>query len=441
MLPCARPMQTPDPPPNDRPRVRSVEVIPYDERGHRSFLLHDPAGYLEAPLQVSPAALVLFSFVDGTRTREEVRRDFEARTRQQLGADELEEFLRTMDRALLLDSARFAAHRRGLEQEFEQRTVRPAVHAGAAYSKEPAQLRADLDGWLASGVAGGRSAGRLRALVAPHIDFHRGGAGYGKAYAALRGRERPDVVVVLGTGHAAEEGRYIVCDKSFETPLGALPADREFLGRLEKRLPQCHRRGQLAHRSEHSIEFQALWLAHLFPSEPLPAIVPILCTSFDDVLAGAGPQGRSDVCDFLGALRETWQEERRKVLVVAGADLSHVGPRFGDPDRLTSAFLDEVRGRDLAAVEGARSGAAERFLSAVAAHRNRDRICSVAGIYTALHTVGAEDGDLLAYDQAADPHGNLAVAFAGLALYGAERGPGLGRLDPGKRVLRQGSRT
>jgi hypothetical protein len=245
-------MQTSDPSPNDRPRVRTVEVIPYDERGHRSFLLHDPAGFLEAPLQISPAALVLFSYVDGTRTREQVRADFEARTHQKLGAEELEEFLRTMDKALLLDSPRFAEHRRGLELEFEQRTVRPAMHAGAAYSKEPEKLRADLESWLSSGVAGGRPQGRLRALVAPHIDFHRGGTGYGKAYAALRGRERPDVVVVLGTGHAADEGRFIVCEKSFETPLGKLPPTSTSSA-PEKRATLGRRRGLLAHRGEHSI--------------------------------------------------------------------------------------------------------------------------------------------------------------------------------------------
>jgi AmmeMemoRadiSam system protein B len=435
-------MEATDPPYPVRPRVRTVEVIPYDERGHRSFLLHDPAGFLEAPLQISPAALVLLSYCDGTRTVDEVRADYESRTHQKLGAEELAGFLATMDQALLLDSPRFHAHRRALEHEFEQRTVRAAAHAGAAYAKEPDQLRSDLDGWLAGGVPGGRAQGRLRALIAPHIDFHRGGAGYGKAYAALKKRERPDVVVVLGTGHAAEEGRFIVCDKDFETPLGALPADRDFLGRLERRLPCSYRRGQLAHRGEHSIEFQALWLAHLFPGEPRPAIVPILCTSFDDVMAKPGsPPELPEVGAFLAALRATWQEETRSVLVVAGSDLAHVGPRFGDPDRLSPAFLEAVRGRDLAAVDGARSGAPEKFFGEVATHRNRDRICSVAGIYAALHTVAASDGDLLVYDQAADPHGNLAVTFAGVALYGPETGPGLRRVDGGKRVLKQGRRA
>src|SRR5262245_40813988 len=419
-------MEATDSPYPLRPRVRTVEVIPYDERGHRSFLLHDPAGFLEAPLQISPAALVLLSYLDGTRTVDDVRADYEARTHQKLGAEEFAGFLATMDQALLLDSPRFHDHRKKLEREFEQRPVRRAVHAGAAYAKEPDQLRADLDGWLAGGVPGGRPKGRLRALIAPHIDFHRGGAGYGKAYAAVKRRERPDVVVILGTGHAAEEGRFIVCDKEFEPPLGSLSSDRDFIGRLEKRLPCSYRRGQLAHRGEHSIEFQAIWLAHLFPGEPRPAIVPILCTSLDDVMAQeSSPRTLPEVGDFLAALRATFEEERRSVLVVASADLSHVGPRFGDPERLSPTLLEGVRGRDLAAIEGARSGAADKFFGEVSCHKNRDRICSVASIYAALHTVHASDGDLLVYDQAADPNGNLAVTFAGVALYGPERGPGL----------------
>lgn len=434
-------MDSTDPSSILRPRVRTVEVIPYDERGHRSFLLHDPAGFLDAPLQISPAALVLLSYCDGTRTVDDVRADYEARTHQKLAADELAGFLATMDQALLLDSPRFHEHRRALEHDFEQRSVRRSVHAGAAYAKEPDRLKADLDGWLAGGVAGGRPKGRLRALVAPHIDFHRGGAGYGKAYAALQRRERPELVVILGTGHAAEEGRFIVCDKEFETVLGALPSDHEFIGRLERRLPCSYRRGQLAHRGEHSIEFQALWLAHLFPGEPRPALVPVLCTSLDDAMVKpSSPSELPEVGDFLAALRATFEEERRSILVIASADLSHVGPRFGDPERLSPTLLEAVRGRDLAAVEGARTGAADRFFGEVSSHRNRDRICSVASIYATLHTVSASDGDLLVYDQAADPNGNLAVTFCGVALYGPERGPGLRRVDGGKRVLRQGRR-
>ncbi len=424
----------------ERPRIRPVEVIPFEEAGKRSFLLQDPAGYVESPLQLSPAALLLVGLCDGSRTPDEVRADFASRAGHALSAEELAGFLETMDRALLLDSPSFQAHRAQHEQEFAALEWRPASHAGTAYEGDPARLGSALDRWLAGGVAGGRAGDRLRALLAPHIDFHRGGAGYGKAYAALIDRETPEVVVLLGTGHAAEEGRFILCDKGFRTARGDLPVDRDFLGRLERRLARSHRRGLFAHRREHSIEFQAVWLAHLFSSEPRPAIVPILGTTFDDLFEeGAGPTRHPETGDFLGALRETWREERRRVLVVVGADLAHVGPRFGDAQPNTPEFLAEVRARDAAALDGAKSGSADRFLAAVAEHRNRHRICSVAGIFAALHTVRADGGDLLAYEQAVDPSGQLAVTFAGMALYGGVDGPGLARTRPLKRALRQGT--
>jgi hypothetical protein len=245
-------------------------------------------------------------------------------------------------------------------------------HAGAAYAKEPEKLRSDLDGWLAGGATGGREQGRLRALIAPHIDFHRGGAGYGKTYAALCRRERPDVVVVLGTGHAADEGRFILCDKSFATPLGDLPADREFIGRLERRLPRSHRRGQLAHRGEHSIEFQALWLAHLFPGEPRPGSSRSSARSFDDLMRGERrPQASPTSATSSPRCATTWLEERRTVLVVAGADSEPRRAALRRPEPPQPAFLDEVRGRDLAAVGGGAAAApADRFSSAPSRRTN-----------------------------------------------------------------------
>ncbi len=405
-----------------RPLLRPVEIVPLTENGRRSFLLSDPAGHLEAPLQLSGAALLLLSLCDGSRAPEAIGADYRARSGQPLSAEELAEFLATMDEMHLLESPRFAAHRAQLEQQFIASRWRAAHHAGGAYEADAMKLATTLDGWLERGSAGGRRGDRLRALIAPHIDFHRGGEGYGLAYAALRGREAPEVVVLIGTGHAAEEGRFIVCDKGFETPLGRLAADDSFLARLEHRLPRSYRRGQLAHQNEHSLELQAVWLAHLY-GEHVPTIVPILGTSFDDLMErGNGPLHDGETRDFLGALRETWQEERRRVVVVVGADFSHVGPRFGDERPADGALLAEVRARDEAALVAIGSGSAERFFEAVAAHRNVHRICSVAAIYAALFTVEAESGDRLVYHQAVAPDAQLAVTFAGVALYGAAEG-------------------
>jgi len=409
------------------PRLRPVEIAPLDPAadGSRRFALTDPAGHLEAPLELSGAALLLLALCDGSRDHEAVRRDYRARTQQPLASDELADFLATMDRLLLLESERFRDHLAAQHRAWDATAWRPAVHAGGAYAGEPLALAADLDRWLAPPLPPPSPRDRLRVLIAPHLDFHRGGAGYGRAYARLRDFDPPDAVVLLGTAHAAEEGRFIVAAKGFETPLGPLALDAPLLERLERSLPRSYRRGELAHRHEHSLEFQAVWLAHLFRERP-PTILPILATSFDDLFEpGDGPFELPETRDFLVALRAALHADARRVLVVVGADLAHVGPRFGDERKVDAAFLAEVRARDEAALAAVVAASPQRFLAAVGAHGNRDRICSVASTYAALFAADARRGELLVYDRALDPEGALAVTYAGAALFGDDGGAGL----------------
>ncbi len=412
------------------PRLRAVDLAPLAGAAagrSRAWLLTDPGGYLEAPLELSGAALLLLALSDGSRDHAQICADFTARTQQSLSPAELAEFLTSMDEHLLLDSPRFAAHRAELRKCWSALEWRPAAHAGGAYESDPVALAATLDGWLAAALPGPAPAGRLRLLIAPHLDFHRGGASYGRSYARLLDFEPPEVVVLLGTGHAADEGRFILSAKGFETPLGRLPLDAPFLAMLERSLPRDYRRGELTHRHEHSLEFQAVWLAHLFRAAP-PSVVPILATSFDDLMEpGHGPLRDPETRDFICALRGALAAESRRVLVVVGADLAHVGPRFGDERAVDAAFMAEVRARDAATLVAIASASPQGFFDAVAGHRNQDRICSVASLYTALFAVEASHGERLVYDQAVDAEGHLAVTYAGAALYGDESGAGLSR--------------
>jgi AmmeMemoRadiSam system protein B len=387
-------------------------------------VIEDREGFLEAPLEVSRSALLLLALCDGERAVAEVAESFTQRTGQVISVARVEEFVAQMDRVLLLESERFARARHRILEEFQAACWRPAVHE-VAYRRDDLDLETSLDGLLAAG-RGLAVASPLVGLVAPHIDLHRGGAAYGCAYAALAGREPPEVVVILGTAHAAERGHFILCDKGFATPRGDLPVDREFLDRLERRLPRDHRRDMILHRTEHSIEFQALFLAHLFPGADRPSVVPILCAGLEPCLhEGRSPRELEPVREFLEALRETYREESRKVLVVAGADLGHVGPDFGDPEPVSARRLAALRRRDRAATDGVASGHAGSFFAAVAEHRNRDRICSVAAVYSLLETVEATTGTLLHYDQAVDPQKRQAVSFAAIALFGDRDDRGL----------------
>src|SRR5258708_36239068 len=71
--------------------------------------------------------------------------------------------------------------------------------------------------------------------------------------------------------------------KDYMTPLGAVETDHDLVGRLAARYTQGDLFAEeLLHRNEHSIEFQALFLAWALGTEGYK-IVPILVGSFHEM--------------------------------------------------------------------------------------------------------------------------------------------------------------
>ncbi len=413
----------------EKPSCRGVQIHP-DPSNPDRYIIQDPAGLLPGVLEMSRAAVVLLSLCDGSNDLAAIAKGFEERVGRELEPQEVIDFVQKMDELYLLDSPRFQDLKRQEEEEFRAKPWREAAHAGGAYDADAATLSKSLDLLMTLGKPA-RSDRNLVSLIAPHIDLRRGGATYGRAYSALKGRQRPEVVVIFGTAHASASHRFILCEKGFRTPCGDLPYDAEFGGRLKARLTDDCVSDVLVHKAEHSIEFQAVFLAHLFAPEPPPRIVPILCTSLDDCMGdGQRPEEVPEVERFMQAFQATYDEEKRPVLVIAGADFSHVGAQFGGPVHLTTDFLQEVRGRDVRSAEAAAAGDAKEFFSSVAEHRNGDRICSVGAIYSTLRMVRAPRGELLDYDQAVSDDGSGAVTFGGIALYDELGGRGLGIREP-----------
>jgi len=184
------------------------------------------------------------------------------------------------------------------------------------------------------------------AVVAPHIDFARGGRIYGLAYRPLLDEPPPDLYVVLGTDHNGDGTRYSLTRKSFDTPLGPVVTDGDAVEAVVRRAGPTLLRGELNHRREHSIEFQAVALRYLADRRgggPPPAILPILCGSFHELVErGADPAADACIADLCGAVAEA--VAGRRVVWIAAADLAHVGPHFGDPRPLGPRDLREILG-------------------------------------------------------------------------------------------------
>jgi AmmeMemoRadiSam system protein B len=406
--------------PSLRPRLRPLELFPVEVDGQSLICLRDPSGLTERlGFLPRPAALVA-ALCDGTRTLTDVATEFRRRTGTTIVEDQIAKLLEQLDEGLFLEGARIDEHRRTVLSAFRAAPRRAASHAGGGYAGGADELAATLDDWKAQvaseaeppPLAAGPGAPAL--LVAPHIDFHRGGLTYARAYRALAGAP-PDLVVVFGTDHNGFEHPFTLTRKDYETPLGAVPTDVALVDELAARLGADDLfADELHHRGEHSIEFQAVWLRHVFGADA-PPMLPVLCGSIGRARTQHElPGADARVAGFIEALRRA--TAGRRVLVVAAADMAHVGPRFGDGPML-GGDRRRVEHDDRAALDAAARRDADGFFASIAAVEDRNRVCGLAPIWATLAYAGADGrpGTLVDYDQCrADDAGTSFVSIAAM---------------------------
>jgi AmmeMemoRadiSam system protein B len=403
------------------PRLRPVEAFPAELQGRQVLCLRDPQQYCEAVVYLPGQTASILGLFDGQHSLLDIQAAFVRRFGTLLFREQLLDVIRSLDEHYLLDSPRFAAHRTEVEEGFRRARYRPASLAGKSYPVEPDALRQQLDSYFTAAEGPGTTppssaASRLAGLVVPHIDFARGGPCYAWGYREIEGAPAVDRWVILGTVHAPVMRAFALTRKDFETPLGTVETDREFVDRLLASVGGSYLEDEPAHRGEHSIEFQAVFLRHRIPPQSGVRIVPILCGSFHQfVEERRSPTQDGEIEGFFAGLREALAALGGRSMILASADLAHVGPRFGDPRPMTPGQLREIADADremLAAVEG---GDAEALFRAVARDGDRRRICGLPPVYAMLRILGGSHGRLLRYSQWPDPQGT--VTFAAVALY------------------------
>ncbi len=126
------------------------------------------------------------------------------------------------------------------------------------------------------------------------------------------------------------------------------------------------------------------------------------------------PEG---VIEFLLACREIIASDPEQFCVIAGADLAHVGRRFGDAFDVSNTIINTVAARDQEDLQHVTTGHADRFYQSVMQDRNQRRVCGLNCIYAALKSIDGSiaEGQLLHYDYAHDPAGGI-VSFANVLL-------------------------
>lgn len=403
------------------PRLRPLEILAVREGDRDLLIVTDPLGVMPAPVALRIDALDMLRVLDGSFSLNDIAAEVVRASKDLRAGAYVKEFVAQLDRMLMLDTPRFHEAYRALREGYHRLEVRQAVLAGLSYPEDSAELGAMIDGHFAEAEALRAAAGQPvaaagatpRALLVPHLDPRRAGATIARAYLEL-GRERPGPlrVIVYGTGHALMGESLALTRKRFETPFGTIPCDTAFVDALAERLGEAAWRGELAHRDEHSIEFQALYLKRRFGDRPL-ALVPILCAGFH-ALVDAGRSARDDTAleALIAAIRDTERAAGGATVHVAAVDLSHVGRRFGDPE-VDDRTLAELEARDRAALDHALRGDADGWDQAIAADRDATRVCGWGPTYAMLRAAGPGQGRLLRYEQSREDGGSM-VSFAAM---------------------------
>ena len=376
--------------------------------------MYDGQGFSDVTMQLPVDVIDYLLYMDGHRTVLEFA-GHAARAGKPFDADKFLEVVETLEEEGFLDTPGYAARLEQLEKDYNGLTVRPATYAGTCYPDDPDELRELLDEYLENPGLAPDSPAPVGVFV-PHIDPRVGGHIYGPAYNALR-KSDADTFVILGVPHYMNYDRFMFSRMDFDTPLGVLPTDTEFIERFREKLSFDLTEDEIAHRQEHSIEFQAIFLRHVFPDRDI-RIVPVLTSAlFEYVESG---EGNADADNFLTelyeTLAETGKELGRKVAWVASVDFCHIGKKFGDSFPAAEK-LEEIREHDEKLIEQMIRPDAEGFLQRLVDVRNRFRVCGTSPMYAFLRSVQPARGTLLGYDQWDETEQESAVSFASLAFY------------------------
>jgi AmmeMemoRadiSam system protein B len=410
------------------PRLRRLMILPVRDGERELLLVQDPMGIIRGQPVLGIESLAILQLLDGTVSLTDISAAVMSESKDLRVGNMVRDFIAQLDEMLMLESPRFERALAEAREGYHRLEIRPAALEGVSYPAARDELEPFLDEHFraAESLRAGRnepaaaSDATPRAILAPHLDPRREGVLMARAFMELgtmppasQAAREPLRFVIFGTGHNLTGELFALTRKHFETPLGKATCDTAFVDRVAERLGESAYRGELAHRDEHSIEFQLLYLQHRLKARPF-TIVPILAGGFYHLLdEGRSPREDEQLEALIAAIREAEAALGGTTIYVAGVDFSHVGPRFGD-GRVTDEVKAAVREVDDAAIAAAAAADADAWFRAIAERDDATRICGFAPTYAMLRCAAPGRGRELGYAQSSEKDTSV-VSVAAMA--------------------------
>ena len=419
----------------DRPQLRPVEVSRITHEGSDYFLLKDLRQLSEQSLMVpAPLGLYLQGF-DGNNTLNEIVKEALNNGAPEVTQETLDDLVGRLDDMLLLSNGKYEAEVEHRLDEYRSSPDRKPALADLAYPSSTDDLRGYLDGFafpymnddvMVDDDLPADLDVELKAVISPHIDFERGGDSYGMIWELVRDQlQDVELFVVFGTDHNGDGTRLTLTNQNYRTPLGVLETDIELVEEIARILSTDDSvddhafADEFNHANEHSIELATVWLQRAVGSSNAK-MLPILCGSLGGALGSASEvDDHPQIRRVMHLLQSVASE--RKTMFIAAADLSHVGPAFGDEVEMPkdSADRHRVQSDDERLLEAISRGSRRSFFETIKADGDQNRICGLAPIYMTMWASDATIGVWNGYQQCqADEDDTSFVSIAGAALFG-----------------------
>jgi AmmeMemoRadiSam system protein B len=396
--------------PRECPQLRPHLDVMLDDDSGRRFVLFDQLRLSEQVMCMGRRELAWLGLFNGRRTIRQIQMEVVRTTGEVVPLEVFTRLVKQLDEVLFLESERFRQHVR----ELAHKPIRSPSCLGS-YQEDPEALRRQLRKLFTNGAglpSEPRPDSRLRAVLAPHIDYGRGGLTYTYAFKELYERCEASLFVIIGTSHYSGH-RFTLTRKHFQTPLGIAQTDGKYIDSLVAHYGDGLFDDPLAHEPEHSIELEVVFLQYLYQKIRDIRIVPLVVGSFADCVAsGESPMEQPDIKRMVEALRAVERETAEPICYVISGDLAHVGPKFGDPEPVAPDQLAHSRTQDQAIMARAEKADPAGYFRVIRDEGDDRRICGLPPTWLVLEASQPKSGRMVAYDQYVHPEGYESVSFA-----------------------------
>ena len=386
------------------PALRKFQAWPLKQENEQFVALRDPY-MLKKETMVVPANIFgVIQRIDGNTLASDIAASTKA------PVDKFIELLEKLDEAGLLWGPTSSQLEKDAIAKLQLAGAFPVRSSGTLGDTEDAS-RIQLKQWF-SETDDPEFETSIKGIIAPHLDYSRGWPNYASAYYSWQDIETPDRVVILGTNHFGEGDGVVLSTIGFSTPLGVCPVDHQVVDTLIETLGDGITKDLIDHAAEHSIELQLPWIQHCFGNVPIVAAL-IPCPLIE-MIEEDGERTSTD--DFIPALRAILDEIGGTTLVVASADLSHVGQQFGEPRPVDDQRKFDVERHDREMMAKYITNDTDDFIGAMKWHNNSTHWCSIGNMSAALNLVQPSEIELIDYRQACDDRGIALVSSCAMAL-------------------------